>query len=1145
MTDDSPDSGPQNTLPLTSETQRRGQAAAKTIQLSPEEASGRKQRPDTVSTPPPDELARAETQSLPPKGSGEPTTTPTPTALAVGNRFGTYEITGELGRGGMGVVYRARDTELGREVALKVLGFELGQSERELARFRREASLASQLRHPRIVGVFNFGEIEGRAYYTMPIVEGETLKELLIREGPLKAEHAAHLLEDLARAIDSAHQQRVVHRDLKPANVAIDSAGGPLVLDFGLAKDLAGPDLTRTGEILGTPCYMAPEQATGENDVDHRVDVYALGTILYEILTGQVPYGGQTASEVIRKILYDDPPPPRSIRPDIPFELETIVLAAMRRERYLRYQTAGALADDLARFRREEPVVARRPGLATRALRWMLGHKSTTVLAIVLFLTVMTGGLRLNRWSEQLRVSAQIDEAQQALETARNAGDAKSASESYHEATLLAEAVFREVPDDDGARATLLEALGARAAFAAGRDEWELAELLYGRRARLSGSPEDEAAFRHARGLGKVTVSGLRPTETLTFYRWDSTVGAIDSSRTFQASAQSPVVDLRAGNYLALYKRTNPALIPLPFLIALGRSQVQTVQVTDPGPAPPGMVFIPASALVLTAPRRNVPMATASQSCWIDTTAVTRGAFRAFLEGLSPEERARSAPRNFPPAGPEDALPITGVSWHAAEAFAASLNKRLPTRSEWVAAAGGADGRRYPWGDEPEVGRANLRRDELAPDTDFARDCSPYGVLGLAGNGDEWVRDQGPGESRLLCGIAGAYRADTGGQVRPYSFAAPEQSFPDTTFRCARAVATTAPPIPLGVDAPKARSVVPAERGAPIVLRVAAWPRYADPLFTKRFADRYRAETGVAVVVTQVVTISSNDEYLPLLQASPPVIDLVVPSCDMAPEFIQRGLVQPFRASNEAELLPAFRRPPFLQARGQGYGVAYASGPMWLLTVGQTQPLRRWADLWRPELAGKVAIWDDGVWAVTLAALKLGKRRLFNLSDEDLRDVERELTALLRSGCRLWSRPKQVQDWLTSGSIVACDDWGILAWELSRRRIPVHRVVAIEGTTQWIDSWMLAAHVKGARRRAALAWIEYAISPENQRDLLREAGYDPTNERTVELLDKASALARVRTIRQRRLASIQRWRPVPRRAQYLETWRRSKEAAKR
>jgi serine/threonine protein kinase/spermidine/putrescine-binding protein/formylglycine-generating enzyme required for sulfatase activity len=1153
---------------------RQEAAEAETLHMSPEAAAGLKKARAVTKTalprvpeaeapepePAPERvLAKAETVSIAPAGEtpGGDTTPPPPAAarppgsgsgsgsLGIGGRFGNYEITGELGRGGMGVVYRARDVDLGREVALKVLGFELGQSERELARFRREASLASQLRHPRIVGVYNFGELEGRAYYTMPIVEGATLKELLKEEGPLGFERAAKLVEELARAIDSAHQQRVVHRDLKPANVAIDPSGGPLVLDFGLAKDLGGPDLTRTGEILGTPCYMAPEQAAGETQaLDHRVDVYALGAILYEVLTGQVPYGGQTASEVIRKILYDDPAPPRSLRPDVPYELETIVLAAMRRERFLRYQTAGAMADDLARFRRQEPVVARRPGLATRALRWCLGHKSTTVLAILLLLVVSIGGLRFKSWGNRLKISQQINEARQALENARGAGDAESASESFHEATLLAEAIYREVPNDDGARATLLEALGARAAFAASRGEWELAELLYGRRARLSGAAEDEEAFRRARGLGQVTVKGLRAGETLTFRRWDSAIGAVDSGRTLQASAQLPAVDLRAGSYLARYQRAGNAQPPLRFLVSLGRSQQQVVEVMDPGAAPPGMVFVPATQLVLTPPGGS-PGLVATQACWIDAEAVTRGAFRAFLGTLEPARREALVPGGLPPAGPDDALPVTEVSWEAAQAYAASLGKRLPRRAEWVAAAGGADGRRYPWGEQLEVGRANLRRDELGPDLDFAGDISPYGVIGLAGNGDEWVLDEGPQGTKILCGIAGAYRPETGGRVRPYSFAGPKQSFPDTTFRCVRPVAATARPLPFGGAAPRPPRKVPPAAGPPLVLRVAAWPRYADPNFTRRFAERYLARTGVAVVVSQVVTVGSNDEYLPLLAASPPQVDVVAPSCDMAPELIARRLVQPLEVRSEAELLPAFRRPPFLQARGQCFGVAYASGPMWLLTVGRQEPLRRWGQLWDPGLGGRVAIWDDGVWAVSLAALKLGKHRLFDLSDGDLREVEDSLVELLETKCRLWTNPSDVQAWIAAGEIVACDDWGILAWELSRSKTQVFRVVAAEGTTQWIDSWMVAAHVKGRLRRAAQAWIEYAISPENQRDLLREAGYDPTNERTVELLDKASALARVRTIRQRRLATIERWRPVPRRALYLEVWKRAKARAGR
>ncbi len=1073
--------------------------------------------------------------------------------LGPGDRFGGYEVLEELGRGGMGVVYRAREVELGREVALKLLSPELSRRPRELARFQREAALASKLRHPQIVGVYSYGEVERRTYYTMPIVEGQSLRDLLAA-GPLDPERATDLVEQVARAIDSAHQQRVVHRDLKPANVVLDAAGAPLVLDFGLAKDLlSGPELTRTGEILGTPCYMSPEQAAGETAyVDHRVDVYALGAILYESLTGQRPYEGETATEVIAKILHEDPTPPRKLRPQIPYELETIVLCAMRRERFLRYQTAGALADDLARFRRQEPPVGRRPGLWARLVRWVRAHKSTAVLAFLLALTVLLVLVYAKGYAARVAVQQRIERAHQLLSDARAArarGDREGTSRAYLEATVEAEGAFGEAPDDFEARRTLLEVLGARAEAAAARADWSLAEELYGRRYRLTESRQDDAAWRHARGLAQVSVSGLDEHETLTFYRWDRAIGQLDSSRPVQATARQTQVELRAGTYLARY---HPADAPgaaarrVPFLVVVARGQDCALSVFDPGPAPEGMAFVPGSELVLAAPGQRAQR-TLTQPCWIDRVAVTVGAYRAFLASLPAQEAATRRPPDFPPPGSaSESSPVTGVRFADAEAYARWASKRLPTRAEWIAAGGGADDRTYPWGDAPPEGRANLSRGDLAPEAAYSRDVSPYGVLGLAGNGDEWVSDEGPEPgTRLLCGLAGPFDPSEGGQVRRYGYAREGQRFEDTTFRCARTIQPEqlVPAIPLGVPAPPPAREPSAQAQEPLVLRVAAWPRYAAANFTRAFARLYQERTGVAVVVTQTVTVASNDEYPRLLREAE--VDLVAPSCDMAPLLIQEGLVQPFSAARSGELLPAFRHPPFLQSGGQGYGVCYASGPMWLITVGERPPLRRWSQLWDPEQRGRVAIWDDAVWAVTLTALAHGKRNVFDLSDADLAEVREHLVALLRNGCRLWREPDEVLGWLRAGEVIAADDWGILSWKLERTGHAVERVVPERGSAQWIDSWMIGAHLEGERLAAAQAWVDYAVSPENQRDLLVQAGYDPTNARTVELLDKATARARVRTIRERQLVGLERWRPVARREAYRAAWEAAKAAAGR
>ncbi|MCW8139799.1 MAG: serine/threonine protein kinase, partial [Planctomycetota bacterium] len=308
-----------------------------------------------------------------PSGEVEP-------ALAPGTRVGRFEVRGLLGRGGMGVVYRALDPLSGREVAVKLLTPGLARGTRRLARFQREAVLASRLRHPRIVGVLESGEVGGQAYLVMSLAEGRTLDEVLAAEGPFAPRRAAEVVEQLARAVDAAHAERVLHRDLKPGNVMLHPEDGPLILDFGLARDLARqPDLTDTGEVLGTPQFMAPEQVT-QRALDHRVDVYGLGAILYSLVTGSPPYDGESAGEVLRRILAGPPPTPRDRRPDVPLALETICLRAMAREPALRYASAGDLADDLARWLDGAPVRASGNAVGYRMRKFVARNRLAVTL---------------------------------------------------------------------------------------------------------------------------------------------------------------------------------------------------------------------------------------------------------------------------------------------------------------------------------------------------------------------------------------------------------------------------------------------------------------------------------------------------------------------------------------------------------------------------------------------------------------------------------------------------------------------------------------------------------------------------------------------------------------------------------------------
>jgi serine/threonine-protein kinase len=279
--------------------------------------------------------------------------------------FGDFELVRELGRGGMGVVYEARQRSLNRTVALKmVLRGELA-SDADRARFRAEAEAAARLVHPNIVQVYEVGDVAGQPYFAMQFVPGATLAGLLVN-GPLPPREAARLVAAVARAVDHAHQNGVLHRDLKPANVLLAGEGTPKITDFGLAKlaDAAG-SLTQTGAIIGTPSYMAPEQARAERQLTPAADVYALGAILYECLTGRPPFQAATALDTLLLVQEQDPVPPRLLNPGAPRDLEIVCLKCLEKSPARRYRSAAALAADLEAFGSGEPIAARPSGLSS------------------------------------------------------------------------------------------------------------------------------------------------------------------------------------------------------------------------------------------------------------------------------------------------------------------------------------------------------------------------------------------------------------------------------------------------------------------------------------------------------------------------------------------------------------------------------------------------------------------------------------------------------------------------------------------------------------------------------------------------------------------------------------------------------------
>jgi WD40 repeat protein/serine/threonine protein kinase len=309
-------------------------------------------------------------------------------------RVGKYDILAEVGRGGVGVVYKARHRGLQRLAALKMMLGGQFASPTELLRFQLEAELAARVQHPNIVQVYEVGTHEGRPFLAMEWVEGGTLA--YGRDTwPRSPQEAAQLVETLARAVNAAHTQGVIHRDLKPANILLSREGDPKIADFGLARLVQGGGLTQTGLIVGTPEYMAPERASaGGRLAGTAADVYALGVILYELLTGRLPFRGKDPLEVLQAITTIDPVAPRRWQRCIPPDLEAVTLHCLEKEPGRRYASAGALADDLRRFQDGQPIVARSASTVTRLLRWCRRRPliaSLVTLVVVSFLTGFAG----------------------------------------------------------------------------------------------------------------------------------------------------------------------------------------------------------------------------------------------------------------------------------------------------------------------------------------------------------------------------------------------------------------------------------------------------------------------------------------------------------------------------------------------------------------------------------------------------------------------------------------------------------------------------------------------------------------------------------------------------------------------------------
>src|SRR6266487_1862835 len=297
--------------------------------------------------------------------------------------FGDYKLLEEIGRGGQGVVYRAHQKSLNRTVALKVIGLGQWATKTHLKRFRLEAEAAASLEHPGIVPIHEVGEREGTCYFSMGFIEGDQL-DAVVRREPMSVRRAAELIAKVARTVHYAHEHHILHRDIKPGNILLDRQGEPHLTDFGLARLVETEStITRTMEVLGTPSYMAPEQAVGNNAaITSATDVYGLGAVFYQLLTGHPPFAGGTTFETVRLVLDTEPRQPRLLNPKIDRDLNTICLKCLEKDPKRRYLSALALAEDLERWLKHEPIQARLTGVFAHGRKWVRRNPKLVVAGI-------------------------------------------------------------------------------------------------------------------------------------------------------------------------------------------------------------------------------------------------------------------------------------------------------------------------------------------------------------------------------------------------------------------------------------------------------------------------------------------------------------------------------------------------------------------------------------------------------------------------------------------------------------------------------------------------------------------------------------------------------------------------------------------
>ena len=602
-----------------------------------------------------------------------------------GRQLGVYQVMAPLGRGGLAAVYRAFQPGVGRYVALKILPRHLASERQFVVRFQQEARVLAQLQHPHIVPVLDFGAADGYAYLAMPFIEGGTLLSLM-QGGLLPPDRIRRILSQVGTALDYAHTQRVIHRDVKPSNVLIDLRGDCLLADFGLAKIVeAGTKLALNGGVVGTPAYMSPEQGLGL-PLDGRSDQYSLGVILYELVTGRVPYDAETPLAVVLKHIHEPLPPPRKLNPALAPELEDLLLRALAKNPSERFPS---VAEFVQALQAALPETAAAP----------------TVESVV-------------------AESAPVGAAPVAGEPGPPAEAAPAPPPVVRVAPGVSPAGrLRPVP-----REIVYAGLGVLALALA------ISAVLFLNR---GGAEAQAAATRSAASTQTAVALAAAPAASPT--PRPATVVPVTGAAS--ATATPTATPTRTPT------ATRTAPTPTATL-GIGATRVSAIDgmvsvYVPAGAFRMGSTEDDASALPYERPQRDVIL----DAFWIDRTEVSNAQYALCLAAgrCRPLNSPNSGTRlgYFTDPAYQD-YPVIRVSWDDARRYCQWAGGRLPTEAEWEKAARGVEARRFPWGDDrPAPSRANF--DRLVGDTaavdDYPEGASPYGALNMAGNVREWVSD--------------------------------------------------------------------------------------------------------------------------------------------------------------------------------------------------------------------------------------------------------------------------------------------------------------------------------------------------------------------------------------------------------------------